>query len=310
MARRPRLFGPGLLYHVIARGNQRQQTFFDEADYGAYLRHLALYRERHGVSLHAYCLMPNHVHLLVRTGDTPLAKFMQGVQQSYTLRFNRIYKKVGHLFQGRYQAIVCDSDLYLLTLVRYIHLNPVRATLTATPEEYPYSGHRTYLAGRSTALIDPTPVLDLVGGPVAYARFVSDGQNEGHRADLYPAVRPPVLGNPAFPVDLAKRVGPSVTGTPREPIAEAAARLLARLGLDLSTARGPDRGWRLASARAAVALVLTRRLAYRPTEVAGVLGRDPVTLGKAVTRLAARAQHDPAVARQVRELEDCPESKV
>lgn len=95
MSRRPRLFGPGLLYHVIARGNQRQQTFFEEADYGAYLRRLALYRERHGVSLLAYCLMPNHVHLLVRTGDTPLSKFMQGVQQSYTLRFNRVYKKSG-----------------------------------------------------------------------------------------------------------------------------------------------------------------------------------------------------------------------
>jgi hypothetical protein len=134
--------------------------------------------------------MPNHVHLLVRTGDTPLSKFMQGVQQSYTLRFNRVYKKVGHLFQGRYHAIVCDSEPYLLTLVRYIHMNPVRAALTATPEEYPYSGHRTYLAGRRTALIDPTLVLNLVGGTVAYARFVSQGQSEGHRADLYPASRP------------------------------------------------------------------------------------------------------------------------
>jgi len=190
MARRPRLFGPGLLYHVIARGNQPQQTFFEEADYDAYLRRLALYRERHGVSLLAYCLMPNHVHLLVRTGDTPLSKFMQGVQQSHTLRFNRVYKKVGHLFQGRYHAIVCDSEPYLLTLVRYIHMNPVRAALTATPEEYPYSGHRTYLAGRRTALIDPTLVLNLVGGTVAYARFVSQGQSEGHRADLYPASRP------------------------------------------------------------------------------------------------------------------------
>jgi hypothetical protein len=140
--------------------------------------------------------MPNHVHLLVRTGDTPLAKFMQGVQQSYTLRFNKIYGKVGHLFQGRYHAIICDSELYLLTLVRYIHLNPVRATLTATPEDYPYSGHRAYLAGQSTTLMDPTPVLDLLGGPVAYARFVSDGLGEGHRADLYPVVRPPFWATP------------------------------------------------------------------------------------------------------------------
>jgi len=83
MTRRPRLFAPGLLYHAIARGNQRQPTFLDDTDYRAYLRRLALYRERYDVTLHAYCLMPNHVHLLAQTGVVPLAKFMQGLQQSY-----------------------------------------------------------------------------------------------------------------------------------------------------------------------------------------------------------------------------------
>jgi putative transposase len=138
MARRPRLFAPGLLYHVIARGNQRRETFMDEEDYRAYLHRLAVYRARHAVTLLAYCLMPNHVHLLARTGDVPLAKFMQGLQQSYTQWFNRVHGKVGHVFQGRYRAIVCDSETYLPTLVRYIHLNPVRAGLaqlrrSATP---------------------------------------------------------------------------------------------------------------------------------------------------------------------------------
>ena len=155
MARRPRIFAPGLLYHVIARGNQRQLTFLDDADYRAYLRRLALYRERHGVSLHAYCLMPNHVHLLARTSTVPLAKFMQGLQQSYTQWFNGAHEKVGHVFQSRYRAIVCDSDEYLATLVRYIHLNPVRAGLTPEPGFYPYSGHRALLAGAPTALLDP-----------------------------------------------------------------------------------------------------------------------------------------------------------
>jgi len=79
--------------------------------------------------------MPNHVHLLVETGSTPLAKFMQGLQQSYTQHFNRSYRKVGHLFQGRYKAIICDRDKYLLALVRYIHLNPVRAKLATRGEE-------------------------------------------------------------------------------------------------------------------------------------------------------------------------------
>jgi REP element-mobilizing transposase RayT len=129
MSRRPRVFAPGLLYHVIVRGNQRRKTFRCDDDYKAYLDRLQKYRAKCNVRIYAYCLMPNHVHLLVETGSTPLAKFMQGLQQSYTQHFNRSYRKVGHLFQGRYKAIICDRDKYLLALVRYIHLNPVRAQL-------------------------------------------------------------------------------------------------------------------------------------------------------------------------------------
>src|SRR5262245_17116000 len=153
MARRPRVLVPGLLYHVIARGNQRQQTFLTDLDYRAYLGRLAAYRKRYAVCLFAYCLMPNHVHLLVQTSEPPLDKLMQGLQQSYTQWFNRVHDKVGHLFQGRYKAIVCDRDEYLVTLIRYIHLNPVRARLVERPDVYPYSGHRAYLAGDGMGLI-------------------------------------------------------------------------------------------------------------------------------------------------------------
>ena len=206
MARRPRLFAPGLLYHVIARGNQRQATFLHDVDYDAYLHRLALYRARYGVSLHAYCLMPNHVHLLARTGTSPLAKFMQGLQQSYTQWFNRVHEKVGHVFQGRYRAIVCDSDEYLVTLVRYIHLNPVRAGLASRPDLYRYSGHRALLAGRSTALLEPDPVLRLLGGPDAYERFTREGAGAGHQARLYETKDQQVLGDQTF-ADAVTRTG-------------------------------------------------------------------------------------------------------
>ncbi len=125
MARRPRLFAPGLLYHVMVRGNQRQKTFLKEQDYQVYLERVAKYRKRCDAVLYAYCLMPNHVHLLLETSREPLAKFMQGLQQSYTQYFNRTHHKVGHLFQGRYKALVCEKERYLLALIRYIHLNPV-----------------------------------------------------------------------------------------------------------------------------------------------------------------------------------------
>jgi len=89
---------PNLVYHVMARGNHQEPTFRGPADYHAYLDRLARYQQRHRVRLYAYCLMPNHVHLLIRTSEAPLGKFMQSVQQSYTQRFNRAYDVVGHLF--------------------------------------------------------------------------------------------------------------------------------------------------------------------------------------------------------------------
>ena len=124
MARKPRLYSSGVLYHVIVRGNQRQRTFRCPADYQTDLEKLTHYRRQHEVTIYAYCLMPNHVHLLLEYGKTPLGKFIQGLQQSYTQYYNRKYKKVGHLFQGRYKAILCQKDAYLLQLIRYIHLNP------------------------------------------------------------------------------------------------------------------------------------------------------------------------------------------
>src|SRR5262245_8500180 len=109
MARLPRVFGPDLIYHVMARGNRREAVFLDAQDYTWYLHRLARYRKEYGVTVHAYCLMPNHVHLVVRTGVEPLDRFMQGLQQSYTQRYNRRYEQVGHVFQGRYKALVCDT---------------------------------------------------------------------------------------------------------------------------------------------------------------------------------------------------------
>ena len=173
MARRPRVLGAGLLYHVVARGNRRETVFLGHRDYETYLQRLALYRARYAVTLHGYCLMPNHVHLVLGTTKAPLDRFMQGLQQSYTQRFNERYGQVGHVFQGRYKAFLCQTDEYLITLVRYVHQNPVRAGLVSRAEDYPYSGHRAYLGGVGTDLVDPSLVLRLVGGTAGYLRLIA-----------------------------------------------------------------------------------------------------------------------------------------
>jgi putative transposase len=135
MARKPRLEYPGALLHVIARGNNRQEIFHDDEDRRAYLERLGLYLGEGGVTIYCFCLMSNHVHLLVEVGERSLSQVMQRLLTWHARHHSVKYKRVGHLFQGRYKAILCDKDAYLLELVRYIHLNPVRAGLVTDPRE-------------------------------------------------------------------------------------------------------------------------------------------------------------------------------
>ncbi|MEE9122545.1 MAG: transposase, partial [Syntrophobacteria bacterium] len=141
MARRPRVHFPGAFYHVIARGNRGQEIFLDKQDYQLYLSFLREYKERYQVLLYAYTLMPNHVHLLIEVSESPLSRLMQSLQFRYTRNFNIKYKKWGHLFQGRYKAILCQKDSYFLELSAYIHLNAVRAGLVKDPAEYQWSSY-------------------------------------------------------------------------------------------------------------------------------------------------------------------------
>jgi putative transposase len=299
MGRRLRLFGPGLLYHVIARGNHRQPTFLTEQDYSAYLTRLAAYRQRYGVLLYAYCLMPNHVHLLLQTSETPLAKFMQGLQQSYTQRFNRVHAKVGHLFQGRYKAIVCERDEYLLTLIRYIHLNPVRAGLVDEPQMYPHSGHRAYLGSNETGLIDSDPVLSLLGGRAAYRRFVLSGIGSGHEGRYYETEDQQFLGTPGFAQRLRQGAAQPTGRVPTEPLGSVVQQLANRFALDPATLRGPDRRRPVSRARAALSFVLVRRLGYRVVDVAAALGRDAATIGRIVSELERRLDSSDRAAADV-----------
>lgn len=149
MARKPRIHFPGAFYHVILRGNARQDIFFEEKDrYRCYLL-MQEGTERYRHRIHAFCLMTNHIHLLVQVADVPLARIMQNLSFRYTRWANWRQGKSGHLFQGRYKAVLIDADEYLLELVRYIHLNPVRAAMAKDPFDYQWSSHRAY-CGKET----------------------------------------------------------------------------------------------------------------------------------------------------------------
>jgi len=144
---------------------------------------------------------------------------MQGLQQSYTQYFNRSYRKVGHLFQGRYKAIICDKDKYLLALVRYIHLNPVRARLAKRPERYPHSGHRSYLLMNETPkIIEAGPILKLLGGKKGYENFVLEGMSESHNDEYYAVEDQRFLGEEGFGEEISRDAGFKEERKPQESI--------------------------------------------------------------------------------------------
>jgi len=145
MGRPIRIQYPGALYHVTSRGNERRDIFVDDDDRRKFLGILADYHDRFGIVLHCYVLMDNHYHLVLETPLGNLVKVMHGVNSSYTGYFNRKYVRAGHLFQGRYKAIVVQKDAYLLELSRYVHLNPVRAGIVKDPEEYTWSSYLGYI---------------------------------------------------------------------------------------------------------------------------------------------------------------------
>jgi hypothetical protein len=224
---------------------------------------------------------------------------MQGLQQSYTQRFNRVHAKVGHLFQGRYRAIVCERDEYLLTLIRYIHLNPVRAGLVDDPRRYPHSGHRAYLEGDVTGLIDPGPGLALLGGRAAYRRFVLAGIGAGHEGRYYETDDQRFLGAPGFAQRLRQAAAQQAGTLPREPLGSVVEELAHRFALDPATLRSPDRRQPVSRARAALSFVLVRRLGYRVVDVAAALGRDAATIGRIVSRLERRLDSSDRAAADV-----------
>jgi putative transposase len=207
---------------VIARGNQRQKVFLEGKDYARYLSLMGERLIKGNVVLYAYCLMPNHVHLLMeQKGHLPLSRTLQRLQTAYTKYFNKKYRKIGHLFQGRYKAILVDKDSYLLELVRYIHLNPKRAKLEERMGVFPWTSHAYYL-GKSQGenhLVEVDAVLVMFDRKQKraiqrYSKFVKEGEAHGHRADFYETSGWHVLGGEEFEFNSLAKIGQSSRENP------------------------------------------------------------------------------------------------
>jgi REP element-mobilizing transposase RayT len=180
MPRPLRLHVPGAFYHVTLRGNHRQNLFFAPADRSLFNELTAEVIERFAARLHAYCLMTNHVHLLIQVGEAPLGRLMLRIAGQYARTIQRHLRTTGHLFEKRYYPVLVDADEYLLELLRYIHLNPVRAHMVSNAADYPWSGHHAYLGTRSEPWVTTDFALAMLHphrdqATEAYARFVNQG---------------------------------------------------------------------------------------------------------------------------------------
>lgn len=227
MARLPRLTAPGFPHHLIQRGNNRQPIFVDEADCVRFLDDLAALAPLHGLAIHAYVLMPNHVHLLVTPAESgTLARFMQALGRRYVRWFNARHRRTGTLWEGRYRSTVVDTERYLLACMRYIELNPVRAGLVDEPAAYRWSSHRHQLGLIADAAVSEHGVYWSLGNTpferqLAYRRLVEQALPTGELEAIRSATQHGwALGDPRAMEDLAAKAGrrafPIRRGRPRK----------------------------------------------------------------------------------------------
>jgi len=203
MARQLRIEFEGAFYHVTARGNERKKIFLSKRDHEKFYHYLAEARDKYRFILHAFVIMGTHYHLLIETPEANLSRIMHYINSSYTTYTNVKRKRSGHLFQGRFNAIVVDKDSYLLELSRYLHLNPVRANMAQTPQEYEYSSYRSYISNDKTHIVTTNTILgmladDSVTAKELYRNFVENaiaGEKENPFRNLYGGM---ILGSERF----------------------------------------------------------------------------------------------------------------
>jgi len=317
MPRQARLDAPGVLHHVMARGIERRKIFRGDADREDFVGRLAGLAEKGAWLVYAWALMPNHFHLLVRTGKQPLSRNMRSLMSGYAGYFNRRHKRHGHVFQNRYKSIVCEEETYFLELVRYLHLNPLRAKVVSDMsglEEYRYSGHLAIAGNVDRPWQDIHEVLGRFSDKRSaairqYREFVASGIGQGRRTELagggllrsYGGWRgvvelrrgrekyrsdERVLGSSSFIEEIVKEAEAQAEGKDRKVSLDT---LISRISGDMKVGKealtGGGRNRQVTKARAVLAYVWVRYLGRSGHELGRALGVSPQSLYAASGRV-------------------------
>jgi len=293
MPRRPRLFVPGGFYHVTARGNHQQPLFSDPIDRRALDQIVAAALGPAGARLHAYCWMTNHIHLLVEISELPLGALMQRIGTRFARAMQRRVPTTGHLFENRYHSRLVDVDEYFLVVLRYIHLNPVRAGMVASPEQYPWSSHDVYCGRRQVSWVTTDFGLALFAPRTAEARRrYRQYLDEPIPADELPTnpAEPRVLGSTPATVVCPRPAPPR----PRKSLAALATDVCAESGTTLADLVSTRRCLALNHAREMLAARAMCQGVATQREVADFLHRSVAAISRAAAR-GHRAERSPAL---------------
>ena len=288
MARKPRLHVAGGVYHVMVRGNGGQDIFFEKGDRSHLYLLLQEGLARYGHRVHGFCCMPNHIHFVIQVQNIPLSQIMQNLSFRYTRWINSQQSRRGHVFQGRYKAILVDADEYLLQLIRYIHLNPVRAGLVKDPAAYPWSSHRAYLGREVLPWLSRDWVLSYFAKRATtardrYAAFVQDGKGEGQRAEFHQGGDDGrVLADDRF---LEKVLAREKKPKPGVTLLAIIACISRAYDVNVKALRGPSRARELAEARRTIGWLARHFEAATTQEVAIYFYRDASTFSRHIEKL-------------------------
>jgi putative transposase len=287
VARPLRIEFPGALYHVTSRGNDRAPIFLVDSDRRQFLETLGEVVGRCGWRCHAYCLMTNHYHLVVETPRANLSAGMRHVNGLYTQRFNRRHERVGHVFQGRFHAVLVERQTHFLELARYVVLNPVRAGLVRRAEDYHWSSLRASLGFESTPpWLSPNEIVAPFGSPAGYLEFVREGIGA---ASPWESLKGGVLGSEAF----ARSVGALADDRTAEPEIPRRERLVGRESLDALFPSAVTANKKLRNRRIREA---TGICGYTFAEISAYLGLHYSTISK-----ISRGRHAAVEARSTAE---------
>jgi REP element-mobilizing transposase RayT len=299
MPRKPRIHFPGALYHVILRGNAGHPIFLNDRGRDHFYELIGEGVERFGYRIHGFCLMTNHVHLLVQVGEIPLSRIIHNLTLRYTAWLNRRHARIGHLFHGRYKALLVDAENYLLELVRYIHLNPVRAGMARRADEYRWTGHRALAGQESLPWMTTDWVLSQFASSVSIARnryeaFVQEAGGDGERKEFRQGTyEGRIIGDDVFAEEAIRSAEEkcrcSVT------IDDIVSAVCRHYGVSEAEMAAPGKIRRLSEARATAALLVRELPGLSLTALATRLGREVSALSRAA-RLRAKAADDPSMA--------------